>query len=184
MKEVVFGTMKERMIVIEECAGSKTVTVHVRGGNKMVVDEAHRSLHDAMCVTRNLIKDNRIVYGGGSSEISCAIAVSAYADTVDSIEQYVILCNGMVILDWIWCLYACVTYVLYVRCRHAIRAYADALEDTPMALAENSGVDGIEAVSKIRSAQLSTGNSFLGVDAMGSGTNGTCMIVQVPKVHV
>merc|ERR1719506_1340844 len=89
VKEVVFGTMKERMIVIEECAGSKTVTVHVRGGNKMVVDEAHRSLHDAMCVTRNLIEDNRIVYGGGSSEISCAIAVSAYA-TVDSIEQHAI----------------------------------------------------------------------------------------------
>jgi hypothetical protein len=30
----------------------------------MVVDEAKRSLHDAMCVTRNLIRDNRIVYGG------------------------------------------------------------------------------------------------------------------------
>merc|ERR1712032_602563 len=83
---------------------------------------------------------NRIVYGGGSSEISCAIAVSAYADTVDTIEQ------------------------------HAIRAYADALEDTPMALAEHGGLDGIEAVSKIRAAQLSTGNSFLGVDAMGSDT--------------
>ena len=93
-----FGTMKERMIVIEECAGSKTVTVHIRGGNKMVVDEAHRSLHDAMCVTRNLIKDNRVVYGGGSAEISCAIAVSAYADTVDTIEQYVMISLVMLFL--------------------------------------------------------------------------------------
>ena len=87
------------MIVIEECAGSKTVTVHIRGGNKMVVDEAHRSLHDAMCVTRNLIKDNRIVYGGGSAEISCAIAVSAYADTVDTIEQYVVMASAMVLIS-------------------------------------------------------------------------------------
>ena len=57
--------------------------------------------------------------------------------------------------------------------RHAIRAYADALDDTPMALAENSGLDGIEAVSKIRAAQISTGKSYLGVDAMGRGSNGS-----------
>jgi len=38
----------------------RAVTVFVRGGNKMLVDEAIRSLHDAICVTRNLIKDNRI----------------------------------------------------------------------------------------------------------------------------
>ena len=52
--------------MIEECANSKAVTVFVRGGNKMIIDEAKRSLHDAMCVARNLIKDNRIVYGGGA----------------------------------------------------------------------------------------------------------------------
>ena len=57
------------MLVIEECANSKAVTVFVRGGNKMIVDEAKRSLHDAMCVARNLIKDNRIVYGGGAVSV-------------------------------------------------------------------------------------------------------------------
>jgi T-complex protein 1 subunit epsilon len=56
----------------------------------MIVEEAKRSLHDAMCVVRNLIKDNRVVYGGGSSEISCSLAVSAFADTVPGIEQYAI----------------------------------------------------------------------------------------------
>ena len=39
----------------------------------MIVDEAKRSIHDAICVIRNLIKDNRIVYGGGSAELSCAL---------------------------------------------------------------------------------------------------------------
>ena len=48
----------------------------------MIVDEAKRSLHDALCVTRNLIKDNRIVYGGGSAEISCSLKVNEVADTV------------------------------------------------------------------------------------------------------
>jgi hypothetical protein len=43
------------------------VTVYVRGGNKMIIDEAKRSLHDAICVVRNLIRNNRIVYGGGAT---------------------------------------------------------------------------------------------------------------------
>ena len=51
----------------------------------MIVEEAKRSLHDAMCVVRNLIKDNRVVYGGGSAEIACSLAVSAFADTVAGI---------------------------------------------------------------------------------------------------
>ena len=89
VKEISFGTTKDRMLVIEDCANSKAVTVFVRGGNKMLVDEAKRSLHDAMCVTRNLIKDNRVVYGGGSAEISCSLAVEEYADTIEGIEQYV-----------------------------------------------------------------------------------------------
>merc|ERR1719217_702178 len=60
-----FGTTKDRMIVIENCPNSHAVTVFVRGGNKMILDEAKRSLHDAICVVRNLIRDNRIVHGGG-----------------------------------------------------------------------------------------------------------------------
>jgi chaperonin GroEL (HSP60 family) len=44
------------MLVIEECAKSQAVTILVRGGNKMIVEEAKRSLHDAMCVVRNLVK--------------------------------------------------------------------------------------------------------------------------------
>ena len=65
VREISYGTnSNNRLIVIEECSNSKAVTVLVRGGNKMIVDEAKRSIHDAMCVARNLIKDNRIVYGG------------------------------------------------------------------------------------------------------------------------
>ena len=46
----------------------------------MIVEEAKRSLHDAMCVVRNLVRDNRIVYGGGAAEIACSVAVSKAAD--------------------------------------------------------------------------------------------------------
>jgi len=73
--EEAFGTTKDRMIVIEGCPNSRAVTVFCRGGNRMVLDEAKRSLHDAICVVRNLIRDNRIVYGGGASEIACSLKV-------------------------------------------------------------------------------------------------------------
>lgn len=141
VREVGFGTTKERMLVIEDCAKSDAVTVLVRGGNKMIVDEAKRSLHDAMCVTRNLIRSNRVVYGGGSAEISCSINVHEYADSIRGVEQY------------------------------AIRGFASALEDVPMALAENCGLDPFETLSSVRSEQLSEGNSRLGVDCNIAGTN-------------
>ena len=69
-----FGTTKDKMLVIEECANSKAVTIFLRGGTKMIIEEAKRSMHDALCVVRNLVRDNRVVYGGGAAEISCAIA--------------------------------------------------------------------------------------------------------------
>lgn len=67
VREVSFGTTKDRMIFIENCPNSKAVTIFIRGSNKMMIEEAKRSLHDALCMVRNLIRDNRIVYGGGSS---------------------------------------------------------------------------------------------------------------------
>ena len=45
-----------------------------------IIDEAKRALHDAICVVRNLVVDNRVVYGGGAAEIACSIAVSEAAD--------------------------------------------------------------------------------------------------------
>jgi len=136
-----FGTTKDRMIVIEDCPNSKAVTVYVRGGNKMIIDEAKRSLHDAICVVRNLIRDNRIVYGGGAAEISCSLKVAEEADKVDTIEQY------------------------------AMRAFSDALEMTPSALADNSGLNPIETVAAVKAMQAKEGKHYLGVDCMQRGTN-------------
>lgn len=64
------------------------MTIFVRGGNKMILDEIKRSLHDALCVARNLVRDNSIVYGGGSAEIASSLAVEAAADEVVGVEQY------------------------------------------------------------------------------------------------
>ena len=141
VREVEFGTDAERMIVIEGCPNTRAVTVFVRGGNKMIVDEAKRSLHDAMCVVRNLIKDNRIVYGGGACEIACSTRINAAADAEAGVEQY------------------------------AMRGFADALESVPIALAENSGLSPIESLSAVKARQLKEGNAHLGIDCLQRGTN-------------
>lgn len=58
VRELNFGTTKDKMLVIEKVANSKTVTILVRGGNAMLVAEAKRSLHDALCAVRSLVQVN------------------------------------------------------------------------------------------------------------------------------
>lgn len=86
VREIQFGTSNERMLVIEECKQSKAVTILIRGGSNMIVSEARRSIHDANCVIRNLIKCPKIVYGGGSAEIACSLTVNQEADKISSVE--------------------------------------------------------------------------------------------------
>jgi T-complex protein 1 subunit epsilon len=142
VRELSFGTTKDKMLVIEECLNTRAVTIFIRGGNKMIVEEAKRSIHDAICVIRNLVKDNRIVYGGGAAEIACSIVVAQQADKISSLEQY------------------------------AFRAFADALESIPMALSENSGLASIQTLTEIKSRQIKENNPWLGIDCLNKGSNG------------
>jgi len=80
VKELSFGTTNDKMIVVEGGKASRAVTILVRGGNKTIVDEAKRSLHDAVCVVRNMIVDSHIVAGGGATELSCSQAVLKESD--------------------------------------------------------------------------------------------------------
>lgn len=56
----------------------------------MMIEETKRSLHDALCVARNLIRNNSIVYGGGAAEMSCSIAVEAASDKYPGVEQVIV----------------------------------------------------------------------------------------------
>ncbi|CAK6971238.1 T-complex protein 1 subunit epsilon [Scomber scombrus] len=141
VKEISFGTTKDHMLVIQECKNTRAVTIFIRGGNKMIIEEAKRALHDALCVIRNLVRDNRVVYGGGASEIACALAVNQAADKCPSLEQY------------------------------AMRSFADALEVIPMALAENSGLNPIQTMTEVRAKQVRENNAFLGIDCLHNNTN-------------
>jgi T-complex protein 1 subunit epsilon len=140
VRELTFGTTKDRMLVIEQCPNSRAVTIFIRGGNKMIIEEAKRSIHDALCVIRNLVKDNRIVYGGGAAEIACSLAVHKEADKVSTLEQY------------------------------AVRAFGEALETIPLALAENSGLPPIHTLADVKSRQVKETNPRLGIDCLSTGT--------------
>jgi T-complex protein 1 subunit epsilon len=109
ISEYQFGTSSDKVLLIKDCHHSKAVTVLIRGGSKTICDEAKRCLFDAICVVRNMIKNNNVVGGGGATELACAIEVQKEADKIEGIEQY------------------------------AVRAFADALEEIPMTLSENSG---------------------------------------------
>lgn len=89
------------------------------------------------------MKDNRILYGGGAAEISCALACMAQADKISTLEQY------------------------------AFRAFAEALESVPMALAENSGLSPVDTIAEIKARQLAEKNSALGIDCLNRGTAST-----------
>jgi len=141
VREISFGTTKDRMLVIEECSNSRAVTIFIRGGNKMILEEAKRSIHDALCVVRNLVRDNRVVYGGGAAEISASLAVSHAADKVSTLEQY------------------------------AMRAFADALDAVPTALAENSGYQASDMVAMVKGRHVTESNPRLGIDCNGLGTH-------------
>lgn len=141
VKELQFGTTKDRMLVIEECQNSRAVTIFIRGGNKMIVEEGKRSIHDALCVIRNLVRDNRIVFGGGAPEISCSVAVAKAADKISTLEQY------------------------------AMRSFAESLESIPLALAENSGQSPIYTLAEIKSRQIKENNPRLGIDCLSKGSN-------------
>lgn len=141
VRELTFGTTKDRMLVIEGCLNSRAVTIFIRGGNKMIIEEAKRSMHDALCVVRNLVKDNRVVYGGGAAEIACSVAVGQQAAKISTLEQY------------------------------AMRAFADALEAIPMALAENCGQAPIQTLAEVKARQITEKNSRLGIDCMNCNTS-------------
>lgn len=110
----------EKMIFVEECKNPKAVSLLIRGGLERVVDEAERTLHDALCVVSDVIEDGRIVAGGGAAEALVAKHLREYGASIGGREQL------------------------------AIEAFADALEGVPRTLAENAGLDPIDVLVEMR----------------------------------
>jgi chaperonin GroEL (HSP60 family) len=110
----------DKMTFIEGCKNPKAVAILIRGGTERIVAEAERSIHDALCVGRDIVREPKIVAGGGAPELEVARQLREYAQTFLGREQL------------------------------AVIAYAEALEAIPLTLAENAGLDPIDILSELR----------------------------------
>ncbi|KAM7448923.1 T-complex protein 1 subunit delta [Porites harrisoni] len=119
VEEVNLGTSKVVKVTGITTPG-RTVSILVRGSNKLVLEEAERSLHDALCVVRCLVKKRALIAGGGAPEIEVSIRLAEHARTLTGMEAY------------------------------CVRAFAEALEIIPYTLAENAGLNPIATVTDLR----------------------------------
>jgi len=124
---------EDKMTFITGCKKATAVSVLLRGGTEHVVDEMERSLHDALSVVGVAIEDGKMSAGGGASAIEMAMQLRDYAATVGGREQM------------------------------AIDAFADSLEVVPKTLAENAGLDPINAILDLRKAHKS-GQKYAGLN--------------------
>jgi archaeal chaperonin len=124
----------DKWVFIEKCKNPKAITILIRGGSDRVVEEAERSMHDALMVVKDVVQKPAIIAGGGSAEAHIAQKLRAWASGVSG------------------------------RGHYAILAFAEAVESIPIVLAENAGMDVIDTIAGIRSKQLSQNNPWIGVD--------------------
>ncbi len=110
----------DKMTFIEGCKHPRAVTILIRGGTERIIAEAERSIHDALCVVRDIVEEPKIVAGGGSPELEMSSQLKKYAETLPGREQL------------------------------AVRGFAEALEAIPTTLTENAGLDPIDVLSDLR----------------------------------
>lgn len=134
VEEVKIGD--DKLVFVRDAKNPRAVSILLRGGSEHVVDEAERSLHDALCVVRNALEDRKFVAGGGAPEMEVARGLRDFAVKTGGREQL------------------------------AIEAFAEALEGIPMTLAHNAGLDPIDIMVELRSKHGSPDGKWFGVDAI------------------
>ena len=126
---------EDRWVFVEGCKNPKAVTILLRGGTQRIVDEAERSLHDALMVTKDVIERPAIVAGGGAAEAEAAYQVMKWAEKLSGREQL------------------------------AAQKFAEALESIPIALALNAGMDPIDAQVDFRAKHATENGKWFGIEA-------------------
>lgn len=126
----------DRMVFVEECKNPRSVTMLLRAGSSKVLDEFHRSILDALHVLADFIASPSVVAGGGAAEALAARAVRKSAMTVEGREQLAIL------------------------------KFADALEEIPLTIAANAGMDVIDTQAQLRMAGAKKEDGWCGINAL------------------
>lgn len=134
----------DKMIFIEGCKYPKSVTILLRAGSKKLLDEYHRSLLDVIAVIRNFIIKPSILGGGGSTEMILANIVRKKANAIGREKQI------------------------------ALEKFAAALEEIPLTIARNSGMDAVDTIAQLRtkhkyhhvSTTINSSECWFGINAL------------------
>jgi len=136
-EEVQLGS--ERYNMFTECTKAKSVTIVIRGGAAQYIEEAARSLNDAIMIVLRAIKTHAVVAGGGAIEMELSRFLRDHVRTIRGKQQMV------------------------------VSAFAKALEVIPRQLADNSGMDSTDILNKLRQIHVQDESNGLwqGVDVLG-----------------
>jgi thermosome len=124
----------DKWVFIEGCKNPKSVTILIRGGSKTLVDEAERSIHDALMAIKDVIEYPYVVVGGGASEAVVSRKLREWSASLASRKQL------------------------------AVEKYADAVESIPLVLAENAGMSVIDTQAQLRTKSKEAGKARYGID--------------------
>jgi chaperonin GroEL (HSP60 family) len=124
----------EKYLFFEGCKNPKSVTIFLRGGTQNVIEEAERSIHDALFVVKDVMVKPQILVGAGAPEMEIATQLKKWAQTFTGKEQL------------------------------AIKAYAEAIEVIPETLAENAGMNSIDAIIELRAKHSKPNHKAYGVN--------------------
>ncbi|PJB98305.1 MAG: thermosome subunit, partial [Nitrosopumilales archaeon CG_4_9_14_0_8_um_filter_34_10] len=114
---------EDNWVFVEGCKNPKAISILIRGGSQRVIDEADRSMHDALMVVKDVVENPKIVYGGGAPESFVALKLRGWAKSLSGREQL------------------------------AVEKFADAMESIPLALSRNAGMNPIDSITLLRSKQ-------------------------------
>ena len=126
----------DKWVFVEGCKNPNALSILVRGGSQRIVDEAERSVHDAIMNVKDVVEYPYVIVGGGASEIAVSQQVREWSSSLSGREQL------------------------------AGEKYADALESIPLVLAENAGMDIIDTQVQLRAKTSSSRKVRFGVDVL------------------
>jgi T-complex protein 1 subunit eta len=129
----------QRYNLFTGCTQAKTATIILRGGGEQFVDEAERSIHDAIMIVKRARKHSSIVAGGGAAEMEVSKYLRDYSRTIHGKQQLI------------------------------ISAFAKALEVIPRQVADNAGFDSTDILNKLRMKHAQEDGRWYGVDIVNEG---------------
>jgi len=128
----------DKWVFIEGCKDPKSLSILIRGGSQRVVDEAERSVHDALMCVKDVVEHPYVVPGGGAPEALVSQKIREWSGTLPGREQL------------------------------AAEKFADALESIPITLARNAGMDVIDTQVQLRSKTSNTEKPKFGIDVINA----------------